>query len=40
MQKENKTIWVYPSEKAYNKYIKPLLNHSLKELLKLSGWED
>ena len=39
MSKENVTVWVRPSEQAYNNYIEPLLNQPLAELLKLSGWE-
>jgi hypothetical protein len=32
--------WVKPSEEAYNKYIKPLLEeYTLEELTKLAGWE-
>ena len=37
--KENKTIWVQPSEQAYHKHIEPLLRrHTLDELKKMAGW--
>lgn len=40
MKKENKTIWVRPSEKAYNDFILPLLRcFTLKELEKKAGWD-
>ena len=39
MQKENRTIWVRPSEGAYKKHIEPLLKkYSLEELSSLAGW--
>lgn len=38
MTKENKTVWVRPSEKAYNEKIKPLLCHPLPSLEKMAGW--
>ena len=39
MKKENHTIWVRPSEEAYHKFIEPLLDKPLTELLSLAGWE-
>lgn len=38
MRKENKTIWVWPSEEAYTKYILPHLDKPLAELERLAGW--
>jgi len=44
MVKENKTIWVTPSEKAYTKFIKPILDKftngeiSRQELYLISPW--
>ncbi|MCK9544452.1 MAG: hypothetical protein M0R03_20730 [Novosphingobium sp.] len=39
MKKENKIVWVRPSEKAWTTKIKPLVeNCSLSELDKKSGW--
>lgn len=40
--KENKRClcWYYPSEKAWEKHIKPLLSKSMRELLILSEWID
>lgn len=38
MAKENKTIWVRPSEKAYKENIEPLLNKNIEELTRLAGW--
>lgn len=39
MKKENKTIWVWPSDKAYRDNIEPLLNkYTLDELSVLAGW--
>lgn len=40
MKKENRTVWVVPSEKAYNEKIKPLLEkYTLEELTILAGWD-
>ncbi len=39
MKKENKTIWVTPSEEAYTKHIEPLLKHRIETLLKMAGWD-
>lgn len=37
--KENRTIWVTPSQEAWEKHIKPLIDaHTLPELLQLAGW--
>lgn len=37
--KENKTVWAYPSQKAWEENIKPLIDaHSLDELSKMAGW--
>ena len=37
--KENKTIWVRPSQKAWEEKIKPLIEtNTLNELTKLAGW--
>ena len=38
MEKRNRTIWVYPSQYAYDNYIKPLLALSIPELEVLAGW--
>ena len=39
MSKENKVIWVRPSEEAYHKFIKPLIDtYSLDELTVMAGW--
>jgi hypothetical protein len=35
MKKENHTIWVYPSEDAYYKYIEPQLVHYHKQVSKV-----
>lgn len=37
--RENKIVWVYPSEETYQKHIKPLLDkYSLNELTHMAGW--
>lgn len=36
----NKTIWVRPSEEAYNEFIKPLLSYDLETLTRWAGWND
>lgn len=44
MKKENKTIWVWPSEAAYHAYIEPLIlsvisgQRTLTELSAMAGW--
>lgn len=38
MRKENRTVWVWPSEQAYRARIEPLLAKPLDELLSLAGW--
>ena len=39
MKKENKTIWVRPSQEIYEKHIKPLIeNYTLDELIQMAGW--
>ena len=38
MTKENKFIWVRPSEEAYKKHIAPLLFHDLELLTEMAGW--
>jgi hypothetical protein len=39
MIKENRAVWVTPSESFWLEYIKPLVDSfSLDELLKLAGW--
>lgn len=38
MKKENQTIWVRPSEEAYNKFIKPLLPLDIVKLENMAGW--
>ena len=40
MKKENHTIWVTPSNEAWEKKIKPLTEkYSLDELTRMAGWE-
>ena len=37
--RENRTIWCYPSNEAYEKHIKPLLEkYTLAELQTMAGW--
>jgi len=36
--RENRVVWVYPSEEAYHKHIEPLLDLSLATLEKMAGW--
>lgn len=37
---ENVTVWVVPSQQAYNDFIKPLINEfSLDELTIFAGWD-
>ena len=39
MRKENRTIWVVPSKKAWEEKIRPLIEkYSLEELTSLAGW--
>ena len=38
MKKENKIVWVYPSEKCYKENIEPLLHHSIEFLESMAGW--
>ena len=39
MNKENRTIWVRPSQTAWEEHIEPLIKaHSLEELTRLAGW--
>jgi hypothetical protein len=39
MAKENKTVWVWPSEEAWNTHIRPLIEkHDLDELTTMAGW--
>jgi hypothetical protein len=38
MGRENKIVWVRPTEETYRKHIEPLLSKPLHELEKLSGW--
>ena len=39
MKKENRTIWVWPSQEAWETKIKPLIEkHTLDELTRLAGW--
>jgi len=40
IRKENKTVWVWPSEEAYYKYIEPLIaTYTLDELTRMAGWD-
>jgi hypothetical protein len=39
MAKDNRTIWVRPSQAAWERHIEPLIKaHSLEELTRLAGW--
>jgi len=39
MKKENKTIWVWPSQAAWETHIRPLIEkHTLDELTRMAGW--
>ena len=39
MKKENRTIWVRPSQDVWENKIEPLIKrHSLKKLTALAGW--
>lgn len=39
MKKENKTIWVWPTEDSYHKYIEPLIQkYTLEQLTSMAGW--
>lgn len=40
MKKENKIIWVTPSQEAYEKYISPLLHLSIDRLTTMAGWDN
>ncbi len=40
MSKQNKTIWVHPSDEVYHKHIEPLIEkHTLDELTAMAGWD-
>ena len=41
MVKENKIVWVKPTEKTWLEEIKPLIEkHTLDELTDMAGWKD